>query len=136
MNYKRISPITVEIDGEYYNLSYNNLDAVLTFNGPIFDKIKTLKDALVLDLYEHTYDIGRQINAFTKLSTLANVINEGKINDENGLTHTVIHVSGILVVRSEKYASINPISFASKKLALYSIEIAEDEWLYYYGLKK
>lgn len=107
-------------------------------NHSICDRIKTLQDALSLDFHEHTQDISRQIVAFTRLATLAHVLNEGKNCDDDGYRYYVFYnVNGFSILVDIENESIkNPIWFANHYLAQHSIEIAKQEWLYYYDISE
>lgn len=138
--YKRISPTTVEIDGEQYVKDYTtsfNYDEPDT----IFAKIKSVKDAEDY-IYENTDKFlenalirSAQSDAFNDLTALADVLNEGKERDENGFRYYVYHDKGEFFICEHTYSTRHVIYFASRKIAQYSILIARDSWAKFYDVK-
>lgn len=139
-DYKRISPTTIEVDGEKYIKNYT-ID--YEYSEELFKNITKIEDVLSCDkliTIEVKCDIGKrekQIKAFANLTILADTLNKGKDRDDNGFLYYVYYNADHkeFFICEHTYSLRHAIYFSSRKLAQYSIEICKQLWLDFYGVE-
>lgn len=138
--YKRISPTTIEVDGEKY---VKNYETDYQYNEDIFKNITKIEDVLncekliSIDVKCDIEKREKQIKAFSNLAILADVLNKGKEKDENGFLYYVYYNADHkeFFICEHTYSLRHTIYFSSRKIAQYSIEICRQLWLDFYGVE-